>query len=104
MRPIFHNIFNGTFLLAVAFVCGFLLCHSTLNSPSGAGDGLPAPSQGYEAVLSYDNGLQVYFQGEEMTVKEWQRSMGFIGTKVDGAAGATMNKALELNRLQKVSE
>ena len=64
----------------------------------------PLQSKGYECTLSYEGGLQCYFKGDEMTVEEWQRSMGFTGTKVDGAAGKTMNKALELNNLQKVSE
>ena len=44
----------------------------------------PLQSKGYECTLSYEDGLQCYFEGEEMTVKEWQTSMGFTGTKVDG--------------------
>ena len=64
----------------------------------------PLQSKGYECTLSYEGGLQCYFNGDEMTVKEWQTSMGFTGTKVDGAAGKTMNKALELNNLQKASQ
>ena len=84
-----------------SFSAGMIACVVTcmILEPSFV-DSNPLQSKGYECTLSYE-GLKCYFNGEEMTVKEWQTSMGFTGTKVDGAAGKTMNKALELNRLQK---
>jgi hypothetical protein len=52
-------------------------------------------SQGYEAVLSFDDGLTCYFDGEEVTETEWQESMK---VKADGIVGnKTLQKAVELN-------
>jgi hypothetical protein len=96
MKPVFHNIFNGTFLLAVAFVCGFLLCYSTLDSPSGVGDGLPAP-KGYKVVITTD--VKCYKDGDEMTLKELQ---GKIGVEADGKLGyKTTQQVLLYNRTDK---
>jgi hypothetical protein len=55
----------------------------------------PLQRQGYEAVLSFDNGMTLYFNGEEMTETEWQGSMK---VKADGIVGnKTLQKAVELN-------
>jgi hypothetical protein len=51
--------------------------------------------QGYEAVLSFDDGLVLYFNGDEMDAEQWQESME---TKIDGKVGfKTLRKAVELN-------
>ena len=99
MNKILKNISFG-FLITVMFtvLCGLLLylLALSLSGMSGIVDQIsPLQSQGYEAVLSFDDGLVLYFNGEEMTDEQWQGSME---TKIDGKVGyKTLKKAMELN-------
>jgi hypothetical protein len=76
----------------------FCLLHLTSLASRIIPDESPTiQSQGYEAVLSFDNGMTLYFNGEEMTETEWQESMK---VKADGIVGnKTLQKAVELNDL-----
>jgi hypothetical protein len=79
--------------LAIGFLCGIIF--SGWLTKNHIDKSWPLQRQGYEAVLSFDNGLTCYFDGEEVTETEWQKSMK---VEADGIVGnKTLQKAVELN-------